>query len=208
MTEPGQASAALQQVRPGSIVCLSGDGLAGAELEVTTSGTPQQPITIIADDATIRNVVAVGVGGTSMPAFAHAAGGLLTDKQIDVIASGIRSWRHPQATDDPPPYATSLSGDITRGQAVYTTYCESCHGPKGTGGAKGSAITNDSVLALMSDQGLRTTIDQACKIATMVSRTLRDVYGAPHPAFLVYRRDGSVLVSRQYPACLFRQRPW
>ena len=56
VTEPGQASAALQQVRPGSIVCLSGDGLAGAELEVTTSGTPQQPITIVADDATMRSL--------------------------------------------------------------------------------------------------------------------------------------------------------
>ncbi|MGH3973040.1 MAG: hypothetical protein ACRDS9_06915 [Pseudonocardiaceae bacterium] len=37
VTEPDQASAALQRARPGSIVCLSGDGLAGAELEGTTS---------------------------------------------------------------------------------------------------------------------------------------------------------------------------
>jgi len=56
VTEPGQASAALQRVRPGSIVCLSGDGLADAELEVTTSGTPQQPITIVADGATLRTL--------------------------------------------------------------------------------------------------------------------------------------------------------
>ena len=34
--------------------------------------------------------------------------------------------------------------------------------------------------------GLRSTTDQAAQIATIVSRTLRDVYGAPHPAFLVY----------------------
>ena len=34
--------------------------------------------------------------------------------------------------------------------------------------------------------GLRTTVDQATRLATIVSRTLRDVYGAPHPAFLVY----------------------
>ena len=56
VTEPDQASAALQRVRPGSIVCLSGDGLADAELEVTTSGTPQQPITIVADGATMRSL--------------------------------------------------------------------------------------------------------------------------------------------------------
>jgi hypothetical protein len=34
--------------------------------------------------------------------------------------------------------------------------------------------------------GLRTTASEANRLATTVSRTLRDVYGAPHPAFLVY----------------------
>src|SRR5919112_4269820 len=34
--------------------------------------------------------------------------------------------------------------------------------------------------------GLRSTVDQAPRLATIVARTLRDVYGAPHPAFLVY----------------------
>jgi hypothetical protein len=34
--------------------------------------------------------------------------------------------------------------------------------------------------------GLRTEISAANRLATIVSRTLRDVYGAPHPAFLVY----------------------
>jgi hypothetical protein len=34
--------------------------------------------------------------------------------------------------------------------------------------------------------GLRTTAGQAGQLATVVARTLRDVYGAPHPAFLVY----------------------
>ena len=34
--------------------------------------------------------------------------------------------------------------------------------------------------------GLRTDVTQANRLATIVSRTLRDVYGAPHPAFLVY----------------------
>jgi hypothetical protein len=34
--------------------------------------------------------------------------------------------------------------------------------------------------------GLRSSQDKAKQLATVVSRTLRDVYGAPHPAFLVY----------------------
>lgn len=56
ITDPDQARAALRQVRPGSLVCLSGEGLRAAELTVTTSGTPQQPITIVADAATMRSM--------------------------------------------------------------------------------------------------------------------------------------------------------
>jgi parallel beta-helix repeat protein len=56
VTEADQANAALQRAQPGSVVCLSGEGLAAAELEVTTSGTAQQPITIVGDGATIRSV--------------------------------------------------------------------------------------------------------------------------------------------------------
>jgi mono/diheme cytochrome c family protein len=41
---------------------------------------------------------------------------------------------------------------------VYQTFCESCHGADGRGGPKGSAITNDSFLALTSDQYLRTIV--------------------------------------------------
>jgi parallel beta helix pectate lyase-like protein len=56
ITEPEQATAAVAQVQPGSTVCLSGDGLTDTELEVTASGTPQQPITIVADGATMRSM--------------------------------------------------------------------------------------------------------------------------------------------------------
>ncbi|GAA0428198.1 hypothetical protein Aca07nite_34440 [Actinoplanes capillaceus] len=34
--------------------------------------------------------------------------------------------------------------------------------------------------------GLRSSQDKAAQVATVVTRTLRDVHGAPHPAFLVY----------------------
>lgn len=115
----------------------------------------------LADDAVVREVVARGVPGTSMPAFAESAGGMLTDKQVDVIATGIRSrWARPGILDgaNPPSYAARSAGNAQQGEAVYGTYCASCHGPAGQGGAKGSAITNDSFLALMSDQGLRTIV--------------------------------------------------
>jgi len=99
--------------------------------------------------------------GTAMPAFAESAGGLLTDAQIDVLTKNIRSnWSKQGILDTvaAPSYAPKSEGDTQRGEAAYKSYCESCHGPGGGGGRKGSAITNDSFLALISDQGLRTIV--------------------------------------------------
>ncbi|MDQ4009453.1 MAG: right-handed parallel beta-helix repeat-containing protein [Actinomycetota bacterium] len=56
ITDSEQASGALAQAQPGTTVCLSSDGLRDAELEMVTSGTPQQPITIVADGATMRSL--------------------------------------------------------------------------------------------------------------------------------------------------------
>ena len=96
-----------------------------------------------------------------MPAFAQSAGGMLTDRQVDVIASEMRTrWGRNGILDgiNPPAYVAKSTGDVQRGQVAYKTYCESCHGLEGRGGPKGSAITNDSFLALVSDQGLRTIV--------------------------------------------------
>jgi len=101
------------------------------------------------------------VHGTAMPAFAESSGGMLTDKQVDVITTQIRSrWSRPGKLDaaNLPSYASKSAGNAAQGEVAYKTYCESCHGPSGRGGPKGSAITNDSFLALVSDQGLRTTV--------------------------------------------------
>ena len=115
----------------------------------------------VVDEASMHKVIANGVHGTSMPAFAQSAGGMLTDKQIDVLASEIRShWSRQGVLSgaDAPSYAAKSVGSVERGEASYKTYCSSCHGPQGYGGPKGSAITNDSFLALVSDQGLRTIV--------------------------------------------------
>lgn len=114
----------------------------------------------IADDETIRRTASKGVVGTSMPAFAQSAGGMLTDKQIDAIVSGIRSWAKPDTLRGVtlPPYAVQPVGDPHNGADVYATYCSSCHGAGGKGGAKASSIVNGSYLALVSDQDLRTNV--------------------------------------------------
>jgi mono/diheme cytochrome c family protein len=86
---------------------------------------------------------------------------MLTEKQITVISTELRArWAKREILDgtSPPSYATKSTGDFERGASAYKTYCQSCHGPGGRGGQRGSAITNDSFLALVSDQGLRTIV--------------------------------------------------
>jgi mono/diheme cytochrome c family protein len=115
----------------------------------------------IANDGAIRGVTAKGVLGTTMPAFAQSSGGMLTDQQIDTIISGIRTrWAKPEVLngETPPPYASDAPSDPARGAMVYETYCSSCHGPNGRGGEHASSIVDPSYLALVSDQGLRTTV--------------------------------------------------
>ncbi len=136
--------------------CHGAEGRGGAAIALAN------PVYLaIADDASIRRVVANGVRGTAMPAFAKSAGGMLTDAQIDVITKEIRSrWGKQGVLDTAtaPSYAPKSAGDVQRGEVAYKTHCESCHGPDGKGGHKGSAITDDSFLALVSDQGLRTIV--------------------------------------------------
>jgi cytochrome c oxidase cbb3-type subunit III len=115
----------------------------------------------IVDQGAMRKVIETGIHGTSMSAFAQSAGGMLTDKQIDVITSGILSnWSQNGILDgsNAPSYAANTAGNAGHGELVYRTYCASCHGQSGQGGPKGSAITGDSFLALVSDQELRTVV--------------------------------------------------
>jgi mono/diheme cytochrome c family protein len=136
--------------------CHGAEGRGGAAIALAN------PVYLaIADDASIRKVIAKGVPGTAMPAFAQSAGGMLTDAQIDVITKEIRSrWSRRGILDAASAlsYVPKSTGDAQRGQAAYKTFCESCHGPVGRGGQKAGSITNDSFLALVSDQGLRTIV--------------------------------------------------
>jgi len=115
----------------------------------------------IADDKILHNAATNGIPGTSMPAFARSAGGMLTDKQIDIIVSGIRSrWSKSGILQGatPPPYSSSGPGDPGRGGQVYAEFCSSCHGAGGQGTQKASSIVNGSFLALLTDQELRTLV--------------------------------------------------
>jgi cytochrome c oxidase cbb3-type subunit III len=167
-TPPGQPQTGSETVAPNEISdfgtlyaencagCHGADGRGGAAIALA------DPVYLaIVDEPSVRRVIANGVHGTSMPAFAQSAGGMLTDQQVDVIASAMFShWAKKGMLEggNPPSYAAKNQGNAAHGELVYGTYCASCHGPQGKGGAKASAITNDSFLALVSDQGLRTVV--------------------------------------------------
>ncbi len=132
-------------------------------------------------DDDLRQVIAHGRPGTNMPAFSQQAGGGLTDRQIELLTSGMRAqWSRPDdfrgveipsynavgtasssyadvTTTDDGSGVASRSGDTLRGAAAYQTYCARCHGTNGAGGSAGS-IVDPNFLKLVSDQGLRTTV--------------------------------------------------
>jgi cytochrome c oxidase cbb3-type subunit III len=136
--------------------CHGPDGRGGAAIPL---GDPVY--LAIADDTILRHAATNGIPGTSMPAFAQSAGGMLTEKQIDLIVSGIRErWSKPNVLSgaNPPPYSSTTPGDPSRGSQVYVTFCSSCHGVAGRGGPKASSIVDGSFLALLNDQQLRTIV--------------------------------------------------
>lgn len=165
---PGKPGPGLEVVAPSEVTdfetlygqncaaCHGEEGKGGAALELAN------PVYLgIVDDATLKRVSTNGIRGTAMSAFGRSAGGMLTDKQIEILVKGIRSrWSKPDALQGatPPPYTAAAAGNAERGGEVYATYCASCHGPGGRGGAKASSIVDGSFLALLTDQELRTIV--------------------------------------------------
>jgi len=114
----------------------------------------------IVDPAAFRRAISNGVPGTAMPAFAQDRDGPLTEAQIEVVSANLLAKRNPRQDFTGvklPPYS-ARPGDVTRGAAAYRAYCARCHGAEGKGVEKGGSVVNPSYLALVSDQGLRTTV--------------------------------------------------
>jgi mono/diheme cytochrome c family protein len=113
--------------------------------------------------ANLQRITANGVPGTMMPPFSKAAGGMLTDRQIEILTQGmLSSWGSPNIQPNPLPYASNLRGDITRGHKTFLLFCSRCHGADAEGTVAGTMHTGSLVepayLSLISDQGLRSFI--------------------------------------------------
>jgi cytochrome c oxidase cbb3-type subunit 3 len=167
-TLPGKPAPGPEVPRPDSILdpvvlfhqncsgCHGADGKHGPAMMLSDS-----VYLAIVDDATLRSTISKGRPGTAMSAFAQREGGMLTEQQIDAIVRGIRErWSRPNALggDTAPAYAANLPGDAGRGQAVYASFCASCHGEGSAGGPKAGSVVNPSYLSLITDQGLRTLV--------------------------------------------------
>jgi cytochrome c oxidase cbb3-type subunit 3 len=158
---PGQRATEELPIRPAEVAdftilysqncsgCHGKDGQGALSVGI---GTPVY--LAIADDATIRGTTESGTPGTSMPAFAQKAGGMLTDAQIEILVRGIRNWAKPVG-ENPPAYASSGPGDPSRGHDVFAASCTSCHEQDGRGGR---AVADPSYLSLVTDQHLRTVV--------------------------------------------------
>jgi cytochrome c oxidase cbb3-type subunit III len=151
---PSQVTNFTELYRVNCAGCHGADGHFGGALPLNNPA-----YLALVDDASMRSAIANGVSGTSMPAFAVSAGGMLTDDQITAIVNGIKSQWGVGATrvEGMPQYLSSAVGDAAQGEKVFADYCASCHGADGTGGMAG-AIADPSFLAMYNDQALRTLI--------------------------------------------------
>ena len=165
---PGRPAAGDEPVVPNEITdfnVLYGQNCAGCHGDHGKGGAAialADPVYLaVADDTVVRHATTAGISGTSMPAFAQSAGGMLTEKQIDAIVHGIREhWGQADVLRgaSPPPYSSSEAGDASRGSVAYAEFCSSCHGAGGRGGQRASSIVDGSFLALLNDQELRTIV--------------------------------------------------
>lgn len=165
---PGKPKAGPEVPRPEEVLafetlyaanCAGCHGVHGQDGAATNLANPKYQALI--DDASLREVIAKGMKGTLMPAFAQENGGMLTDAQIDALVQGMRaSWRRPDAFggENPPPYKATHAGDAAKGQGVYAIACAQCHGPSAQQRGKAGSILDGSFLALINEQTVRTTV--------------------------------------------------
>ena len=164
---PGKPAPGPEVPRPDSVLdpvvlysancagCHGADGKHGPAMALS------DPVYLaIADNNVLHSTIANGRPGTAMSAFSQKAGGMLTDEQIAAIVRGIRErWGgSPLLNATPPPYETTVPGDAQRGEAVYATFCASCHGSNGQTGPGAGSVTDPAYLSLISDQALRTLV--------------------------------------------------
>lgn len=141
-------------------------GCHGADGKVGPAPPLNDPVFLaIVPDDVLLNTITNGRTGTPMPAFARSQGGALTNKQVEILAKGIKPrWQEHTKTvraEDYPPYLlpAGIAGKAEDGKKLFASACAACHGEKGQGGKRNDkvvgAINDWPFLSLCSDQVLR-----------------------------------------------------
>lgn len=79
-----------------------------------------------ATDTQIRQLVAVGIPGSQMSAYATELGGPLTDEQIEAIVVYLRSLE--EGAPDLADWRFPLAQEGLTGREIFNMACASCHG--------------------------------------------------------------------------------
>lgn len=108
-----------------------------------------------ATDQYIKQSIALGRPGTSMPAYTKARGGPLDDRQIDGIVDYIRSVTPTTAVT----LAAVNAGDPARGEAIYKEYCKTCHGDTTVRG-EALHLANQTFQRLATDPFIRYAVEK------------------------------------------------
>src|SRR5262245_7846044 len=172
---PGRPRQTDQSLLPSQVMAFSAlygqncAGCHGAEGNLGAARPLNDPIylALVGPDR-LRQIVAQGVPGTSMPGFAAGAGGALTEPQINALVSDmLKRWGRPTQVSEGslPPYDAagavdhgSGPGNPDQGSKVFADACARCHGADGNGSDKGGSVVDAAYLALVSDQALRTAV--------------------------------------------------
>ena len=108
---------------------------------------------------------AYGRFGTPMAAYIDEMGGPMTKPEIIYLARWLQSFV------DVEPYTTvfdAVVGDAEVGKELYAEHCASCHGVNGEGGT-GTALGNQAMLSLATDNFLRYAIEHGREGTDMVA---------------------------------------
>lgn len=170
---PGKPSEAERYRRPTEILdfetlyATNCAGCHGAEGRLGPARPFDDPLYLrLVGRTRVAAVIANGVADTAMPAFLDAKGGTLTQAQVGAISDGLfEKWSKPAPEGERlPGYEQPGEGQPARGAAAFATYCADCHGADGLGGSgdkrgkRAGSVLDPSLLALVSDQMLRTTV--------------------------------------------------
>jgi ubiquinol-cytochrome c reductase cytochrome c subunit len=134
---PGQLEEGSRLFAENCAVCHGADGQGRIGATLAKNWPSVRP------DLTVRTIITNGVPGSRMPAWSQEKGGPLTGEQIDALTAYILSWQTggsaniiilPTPTPLPPVTPVpNVSGDTTRGAALFQQNCIMCHGEGGQG---------------------------------------------------------------------------